>query len=67
MKTVDLEPFLAEFGLNSVKIGLSVKNWSWRRSQISKTRLQCRFLSLKVILLNVPGVARCSGATVWHN
>ena len=27
MKIVDLEPFLAEFGLNSVRIGLSVKNW----------------------------------------
>ena len=48
MKIVDLEPVLAEFGFNSVRIGISVENWPWRWYCSRKTRLQCRFSAKKV-------------------
>ena len=40
---VDLEPLEAVLSLNSVRIGISVKNWYRKRSLIYETRLQGQF------------------------
>ena len=48
LKIVDLEPLGAVLGLNSVRIGISVKNYPYRWCCSPKTRLQCRFWAILV-------------------
>ena len=73
MKIVDLEPFLAEFGLNSVRIGISVKNYPHLWCCSPKTRLQCRFSAENVSVagwlagqLNRQLIYIVASGSYWH-